>query len=129
MSKALKKHLLIFGGSVALVLGIIGVVMPVLPTTPFLLIASYCYMRSSKRLYDWLMNHRILGPYLYDYIMYKGVRRKARNAALTFLWLTLMLSGIVVDSLHVRVFLGVVGIAVSIHLFMLKTIEEEQPVK
>lgn len=127
MSKTLKKHLLMVAGSVALVLGIVGVVLPVLPTTPFLLLASYCYMRSSKRLYDWLMNHRILGPYLYDYIMYRGVRRRARTAALTFLWLTLILSGIIVDSLHIRLFLGVVGIAVSIHLLMLKTIEEEQP--
>lgn len=127
MSKTLKKHLLIFAGSLALVLGIVGVVLPVLPTTPFLLLASFCYMRSSKRLYDWLMNHRILGPYLYDYIMYKGVRRKARTAALTMLWLTLTISMVMVDHFHIRLFLVFVGTAVSVHLFMLKTIEDEQP--
>lgn len=127
MSSRLKKHLLIAAGSLALILGIIGVVLPVLPTTPFLLLASYCYMRSSKRLYDWLMNHKILGPYLYDYILYKGVRRKARTAALTMLWLTLSISMILVDHFHIRLLLVFIGVAVSIHLFTLKTIESEQP--
>jgi len=127
VSKTLKKHLLIFAGSLALVLGIIGIVLPVLPTTPFLLLASFCYMRSSKRLYDWLMNHRILGPYLYDYIMYRGVRRKARAAALFMLWLTLSISITLSDALHIRLFLVIVGISVSIHLFTLKTIEAKQP--
>ncbi|MDK9711523.1 YbaN family protein [Acidaminobacter sp.] len=127
MSSRLKKHLLILAGSLALILGIIGVVLPVLPTTPFLLLASYCYMRSSKRLYDWLMNHKILGPYLYDYITYRGVRRKARTAALSMLWLTLSISMILVDHFHIRLLLVFIGVAVSIHLFTLKTIESEQP--
>lgn len=128
MKITLKKHLLIAAGSLTLGLGILGIALPVLPTTPFLLITAYCYMRSSQRLYDWLMNHRLLGPYLYDYMMYRGVRRKARTAALVFLWLTLSISMVVVSSFHLKLFLGLVGIAVSVHLFMLKTIEEEQPV-
>jgi hypothetical protein len=126
MPENFKKHLLIFAGTLALVLGIVGIVLPVLPTTPFLLIASYCYMRSSRRLYNWLMHHRILGPYITDYMIYHGVRRRTRTAALTFLWLTLLISIAVVDSWHLRLFLGFVGIAVSIHLFSLKTIGEEQ---
>ena len=127
MSSRLKKHLLIAAGSLALILVIIGIVLPVLPTTPFLLLASYCYMRSSKHLYDWLMNHKILGPYLYDYITYRGVRRKVRTAALTMLWLTLSISMILVDHFHIRLLLVFIGVAVSIHLLMLKIIENEQP--
>lgn len=126
MNHTLKKHLLIAAGSLSLGLGILGIALPVLPTTPFLLITAYCYMRSSQKLYNWLMNHRLLGPYLYDYMMYRGVRRKARTAALLFLWLTLSISIVVVSSFHLKLLLGLIGIAVSIHLFMLKTIEAEQ---
>lgn len=122
---SMKKYILIVLGSIALVLGIIGILLPVLPTTPFLLLASFCYLKSSKRLYDWLLSHKVFGPYIYNYITYKAVYRSTKIKTILFLWGTLILSGILVNNLHIRIFLLLVGIVVSIHLFRLKTIEKE----
>ena len=110
-------------GSLFLLIGLIGIFIPILPTTPFLLLTAFFYLRSSRRLYCWLIRHRLFGSYINDYMQYRAVRRKAKIAALIFLWLTLFVSMILVPILHVRLFLIVVGIAVSIHLFTLKTLK------
>lgn len=119
---SLRKYLLIFLGTLSLGLGVIGVFLPVLPTTPFLLLASFCYVRSSKRMYNWLINHKIFGAYIYCYLNYKAVPKKTKIGALIFLWTTLIVSAALVPSLHVRIFLLVVGIAVTTHLVTLKTL-------
>lgn len=123
MAKSVKKFLLIFVGSISLALGIIGVILPILPTTPFLLLASFCYIRSSNRLYDWLMNHKIFGEYLYNYINFRAVKKSTKIGALIFLWLSLSTSIYFVSHLYIRILLVAVGIGVSIHLFTLKTIK------
>lgn len=122
--KSIKKYLLIFIGSISLGLGMIGVFIPVLPTTPFLLFTAFCYIRSSARLYDWLINHKIFGSYLYNYLTYRAIKRSVKRGALIFLWITLLISIWIVSNLHLRIFLVTVGIGVSIHLLTLKTMEE-----
>ncbi|MDD4200111.1 MAG: YbaN family protein [Eubacteriales bacterium] len=112
-------------GSLSLILGITGVFIPVLPTTPFLLLASFCYLRSSERMYNWLMNHKIFGAYIYSYVTYKAIPKKTKIGTLVFLWSTLIVSMILVMSLLIRIFLLVVGIAVTAHLLMLKTLSQE----
>lgn len=124
-TQKLKQSLYIFLGSLALILGVIGVFLPILPTTPFLLLASFFYVRSSKRLYHWLITHKVFGTYIYNYITYHAVTRNTKIGAIAFLWLTLGISFFISSSLHLRIFLGVVGIAVSIHLIMLKTLSLE----
>ena len=124
--KSVKKYLLIFLGTVSFTLGIVGVILPVLPTTPFLLLASLCYIRSSKRLYNWLINHKIFGEYIYNYLTYRKVKKSTKLGALIFLWLSLLTSIMVVSNLHLRIFLIIVGVGVSIHLFTLKTMREEK---
>lgn len=98
----IRKYLLIIAGSLSLALGIAGIFVPVLPTTPFLLLASFCYLRSSQRMYHWLMNHKILGPYIYNYVTYRAVKRNVKIGSLALLWLTLALSFFLVANLHVR---------------------------
>ena len=120
--KSIRKYLLIFLGTLSLGLGIIGVFLPVLPTTPFLLLASFCYVRSSKRMYNWLINHRIFGSYIYCYLEYRAVPRKTKIGALIFLWTTLLVSATLVPSIQIKIFLMVVGISVTIHLVTLKTL-------
>jgi len=122
-----KKALLIIAGSVSLVLGLVGVFIPVLPTTPFLLLTAFCYARSSRKLYDWLMNHKYLGPYLYNYVKHRAVYKRTKISALIFLWASLLLSIILVDHWHIRIVLMVVGLAVSLHLISLKTIKTNLP--
>lgn len=126
MKSSLKKYLLIAFGSLALGLGALGVAIPVLPTTPFLLIALYCYLRSSRRLYDWLLHHRLFGRYLYNYVTYRAVPRNTKIGAMILLWFGLITSMILVDKLFVRLILLAVGIAVSIHILLLKTLEKVQ---
>ena len=122
----LKKCLLICAGSISLALGVLGAFLPVLPTTPFLLLSAYCYIRSSKKLYNWLINHPIFGTYIYNYMTYRAITRNTKVGALIFLWLTLITSMLLVARIHLTIFLLVVGIAVSIHLYSLRTMTEEE---
>jgi len=122
--QSLVRYLLIAGGLICTVLGFIGVFIPVLPTTPFLLLASFLFVRSSKALHDWLMNHPLFGPYLTQYIKHHAVSRRAKISALVFLWLSLILSMILVSKPIVTAVLLLVGTGVSIHLLTLRTYVE-----
>ena len=124
MLQVVKIYILVILGSISLALGIIGIFLPILPTTPFLLLTSYLYFRSSKRLYYWLLSQRVLGLYIYNYINYRAVLLSTKIFSLIFLWTSLVISIILTDSTHIRVFLLVVGICVTIHLHMLKTIKK-----
>ena len=128
-AKKAKKYLLIIAGTLSLMLGIAGIFLPVVPTTPFLLLSSACYLRSSKRLYVWLINHKILGSYIYDYLVHKAVKKRTRTGTLIFLWLTLLISIFASASVYLRIALVVVGAGVSIHLFTLKTVDEAPKTK
>lgn len=123
---SIKRIIFICIGSMFLVFGVIGIFLPVIPTTPFLLLASFFYFRSSERMYCWLINHKLLGAYIYYYLTYKAIPQKTRIGAIIFLWSTLFLSMVIIDSSHLRIFLAVVGIAVSVHLLLLKTITQEE---
>ena len=125
MERSAKKYLLILAGSISLVLGIIGIVIPVLPTTPFLLLAAYCYIRSSKRLYDWMLNNRVFGTYIYNYITYRAIKRSVKVVTLIILWGTLTVSIVLVSNVYLRIFLVAVGVGVSIHVLSLKTLSKD----
>ncbi|NLL52208.1 MAG: DUF454 domain-containing protein [Peptococcaceae bacterium] len=120
-SHIFKKYALIAAGSLALILGIVGLFFPVLPTTPFLLLASFCYLRSSKRLYNWLINHRLFGSYIYNYTKHRAIKKSVRRNAIIFLWATLIISMILVGNIYLIVLLFVIGCGVSIYLSTLKT--------
>lgn len=128
MANRIKKCLLIIIGTISLVLGITGLLLPVLPTTPFLLLSSFCYLRSSQRLYRWLMSRKVFGSYIYNYLTHKAVPRNTKVFSIIFLWITLIISMILIRHWYVRAFLVLVGIGVSIHMAMLKTIlKSEMP--
>ncbi|MFO7887772.1 MAG: YbaN family protein [Eubacteriales bacterium] len=118
----IKKYTFIIMGTFFLILGIIGIFLPILPTTPFLLLTSYFYLKSSKKLHDWLINHKVFGEYIYNYITYKGIRKKDKIKTLSLLYLTLSISFYFVDIIHVRIFLILVAIGVTIHILKLKTL-------
>lgn len=116
------KTLYNIAGTVALLLGILGIFLPILPTTPFLLLASACYMRGSDRMYRWLMNQRHLGPYLRNFQAGRGIPLRAKIAALAVMWTSLTVSMWVVPLSWVRVLLLVPGIAVTIYLCRVRTL-------
>jgi uncharacterized protein len=128
----IKKHkivrgLLIVAGTFSLALGAIGLFLPILPTTPFLLLSAACYMRSSERLHDWLINNRWFGEYIKNYQSGKGIPKKTKIIALTAMWLTIIYSAcFVVDEIMVaQIALLLIAAGVSIHLIRLPTFKKQ----
>ncbi|WP_448376304.1 YbaN family protein, partial [Fervidobacterium sp.] len=104
------KWLLIILGTFFVAIGVIGIFVPLLPTTVFLLLAAACYIRSSERFYYWLINHRWLGTYIRNYREGKGIPLKTKIFTISILWLTITLSAIfAVKSLIVRVILFIIA--------------------
>lgn len=118
------RYLLIIIGSISVALAVLGIVLPVLPTTPFLLLAAWCYARSSTRFYVWLMTHRLWGKYLRDYTSGKGVPRSIKVWALTLLWAAILGSAfLAVEITWVRILMIVIAIGVSIHILKIRTLK------
>jgi uncharacterized membrane protein YbaN (DUF454 family) len=102
-------------------MGMAGIVLPVLPTTPFLVLAALCFARSSVRCHRWLLTNRVFGRYLSDYISGLGVSRRLKAVVLVFLWAVITVSAVVfVDRLWLRILLFAVAVAVTLHLLLLK---------
>lgn len=122
--KALTKALYIIIGVLSLALGIIGIFLPVLPTTPFLLLSAFCFARSSKRLYNWLMHHKILGRYIHNYVKHKAIEKNARRTTLIMLWLTISISAFFAPLVPVKIMLIVTASLVTWHIMSLNVIKE-----
>ncbi len=121
----LKKWLLIAAGTFCVITGLIGVFFPVLPTTPFLILAALCYMRSSERLYRLLMGNRLCGSYIRNYLEGRGMTLKAKILTLLLLWLILGATiSFAVSGLVVRSILLAVGAGVTIHILAIRTLTE-----
>ncbi|MFA7205952.1 MAG: YbaN family protein [Saccharofermentanales bacterium] len=89
----------------------------------FLLLAAFCYARSSRKLHDWLISRKHLGSYIHNYMEHRAIKKSVKVRAVIFLWVALILSMILVDNLYVRIILPLIGAAVTWHIASLKTIE------
>lgn len=106
--------------TISLGLGIIGIFLPLLPTTPFILLAAFCYGRSSPRFYNLLMNHPRLGPPLRQWKEKRSVPRRAKLIAITMLALTLVPSALLfVPLLPVKIGLIAFGAGIALYLWRL----------
>lgn len=120
----LLRILLLGCGWLSVGLGVVGIFLPVLPTTPFLLLAAACFVRTSPRFYHWLVSHPRLGSYVISYLDGKGIPKKAKIYTLLLMWSTLLLSAFVIlDVMAVRVILPLIGLGVSIYILCLPTAE------
>jgi uncharacterized membrane protein YbaN (DUF454 family) len=118
----IKKWLFVLAGLLFLGIGAVGVFVPLLPTTPFLLLAAACFLRSSDRLYQWLMNHRIFGNYIRNYREHRAMSLPSKVLVLTLLWVTMSYAIFkVVTILAVQILLLFIAIGVTIHIVALKT--------
>jgi len=116
--------LLIIAGTFFVGLGIVGIFVPVLPTTPFLLLAAACYARSSQRFYGWLLNNKWFGSYIRNYLERKGVPLRVKVVTVTLLWITIGSSvAFVVEILVVKLILVLIAIGVSIHILSVRTLK------
>ena len=114
------KPFLKIGAFIALALGMIGAFIPVLPTTPFLILAAALSYKSSPKLRKWLLEHPIFGATIKNYLQNRTISRTALRKALITLWLGMLLSIILVQKLWVTVLLLLTGGLVTIYLLRLK---------
>jgi uncharacterized membrane protein YbaN (DUF454 family) len=121
MRTTAKRRLLIGAGTLSTGLGIIGVFVPILPTTPFLLLAAACYMRSSERFYQWLINNRVFGAYVRNYIEGRGMPVRIKIFTILLLWLTIGLSiTFGVHNIVIRIVLICIAVGVTAHISLIK---------
>ena len=120
----LAKALLNIAGTVFVALGILGAFLPLLPATPFLLLASACYIRGSDRLYRWLMGNRYLGPYIRNFQEKRGMPMKAKVVSIVILWVSLAFSIYRVEPVILDTTLIAVGVGVTTLILCIKTLKE-----
>jgi len=126
--KKIGKVLLIAAGTVFAGLGLVGMFVPLLPTTPMLLLAAFCYARSSGRFYRWLMTNRVFGDYLRSYREGRGITLKHKVMALTLLWATIGYAAwFLVPAWWGKALLLAVAAGVTVHLTTVKTLRTRTP--
>ena len=116
------RTLLLAIGWLSVTLGIIGIFLPVLPTTPFLLLAAACFARSSRRFYLWLVEHPRLGPWIRDYLDGQGIPLKAKIYSIALMWGSIGLSCYLVPVLPARLFMLCSGTLVTLYILKQKTL-------
>ncbi|MBL7139091.1 MAG: YbaN family protein [Bacteroidales bacterium] len=118
----LLRYALLATGTFFVFLALIGIVLPLVPTTPFLLVAAACFYKSSNRFYTWLITNKFFGTYLRDYKDKKGIPWRVKLGALLFLWLSLLISAFyLAPLLWIKILLMGIGIGVSIHILLIRT--------
>ena len=122
----LKKKIYIFVGFLAVILGIIGVILPGIPTVPFLLVALFCFERSSKKYHDMILNNKYFGKVLRDYYEGRGLTTSVKIKAILFLTCGIGFSFYRVQHLHLRIMLAVIWLGVTIHIVLLKNRPKEK---
>ena len=121
----MKKIILITIGSISLGLGMLGVILPLLPTTPFLLLSLACFTRSSDRLYNFILNNKYLAPYVEDYMMGRGIPLKAKKRAIGLIWITIGFSAIfIIDKNILRIMLFSIASIVSLYIWTRETAKD-----
>ncbi len=119
-------------GLVCVGLGAIGIVLPILPTTPFLLAAAACFCKSSTRMYDWLLSNKWFGEYIRNYKEGRGLPMRTKITALTVMWITIGISTVFLLHLllpsqlilPLQIVMIAVAVGVSIHILRLPTFKK-----
>ncbi len=111
-------------GIITLALGIMGAFLPVLPTTPFLLLSAALFLRSNRRLYDWLLNHPRMGTYITNFIKHKAIPLRVKIISVATLWITLLYCAVFVASHWALSALFIaLAIGITIHILRYKTLK------
>ena len=122
--KRLMKYLLIILGSICLALGVIGIFLPLLPTTPFLLLSAALYVRSSDKLYQWLIHQKYLGEYIRNFREHKAIPLRAKIISITMVWITLTYCALAIaDEVWLKAIFLVLAISVTWHILSYKTLK------
>jgi len=126
-SNRIIRAILLITGTISLVIGIVGIFIPLLPTTPFLLLTAACYAQGSDRFYNWLLCNKLFGNYIKNYREGKGVALNVKIISLFLLWTTILFSVVfVVSALLIKIILITIAIAVTIHIFTIRNIKNQK---
>lgn len=117
MLKPITRFALIICGMLSLVLGVIGAFVPLLPTVPLVLLAGFCFARSSEKLHTWLINNRHFGAIIRNFEAGRGIPRKVKIRAIVTVWVSMGISCWIVDRLVLCLMLACIGAAVSIYIW------------
>lgn len=121
-SLRMKKGFFVVLGTIALAIGFLGLFLPVIPTTPLVLLAAACYMRGSERLHGWLLESKWFGETIRTYQAGQGLRKATKIRAISLMWIVITISAFFyVDSLLVRVVMFGTAILVTRYLLGLPT--------
>ena len=122
-----RKGIFIVAGTISLGLGALGVFLPVLPTTPFLLLSAAFYYKGSERMHRWLLNNRLFGNYIKNYKGGRGIALKAKAITLCLLWTTICYSAFfIVNMTALQIVLFVIAGGVSIHILTIRTFRKSR---
>ncbi|PYF83413.1 hypothetical protein DFP75_102509 [Marinomonas alcarazii] len=114
-----KRILYLMLGWFSLITGIIGIFLPLLPTTPLVLLAAWCFSKSSERFHIWLIEHKFFGPIINDWQSSDGIPKKARNRAIIFMWAGMAISIFIVSRIWATIGLVFIGMCVTTYLLRL----------
>ena len=118
------KYLLIILGSICLVLGVIGIFLPLLPTTPFLLLTAALYVRSSDKLYQWLIRQKYLGNYIRNFREHRAIPLHAKILSISMVWITLVYCAITIsEHIAIKALFIVLAASVTWHILTYKTLK------
>lgn len=122
----MKKVAFVAIGLLSLALGIIGIFLPILPTTPFLLLSAFCFTRSSKRLLNFLLTNRFFGKYISNYRNGLGIPLRTKIYTVSLLWITILYSifFVVDEKFWLQILLACIAIGVTIHVSRIKTLKK-----
>lgn len=126
MVKRVKYLLLLALGWLSVTLGVVGIFLPIMPTTPFILLAAWCFARTSPRFHQWLRNHKHLGLIVRSWEDGNGIPLKVRNRVLFLLWFSLTFSTLLLQSWQIGLVFLAVGIGVTIYLLRQPILDVEQ---
>ncbi|HAY34534.1 MAG TPA: YbaN family protein [Ignavibacteria bacterium] len=118
------RWILLLSGIILTSIGILGIFVPLLPTTIFFILAAWCFARSSEKFHKWLHNNKYFGKYLNDYSSGRGMTLNSKIFSITFLWIGILASALLLtDLLYIRILLIIIAVGVTWHLVTIKTSE------
>lgn len=119
-AKPVQVFLVLFG-FLSLGIGIAEIFLPIVPTTPLILLAAACFLRSSDNLYQWITKHKTFGKYIHNYLHFGRVPAKSKPFSIALVWCGILLSAYFAEKTWLKILLLIIACGVSIHLALLKT--------
>lgn len=122
MFTGVKRILLLISGFILLLFGAVGVILPVMPTTPFVLLAAICFSFSSPTIYNWLLGTHFFGDFIRNYKEKTGIPMKTKIFSICFLWVMLGIAVFFHFKVWLLILLLVIGACVTAHILLLKNV-------